>query len=107
MRNGRNAPVGVSYSRSETFRLPPAFQFHGNLFVKADADNAVDEFDFEGNNAGRAPNAFDVTPKPYADLVVRSVTPGPGAASSRPLASTPAWPPPTTTTSNRFAMLGQ
>ncbi|WP_205678900.1 CARDB domain-containing protein [Aquisphaera insulae] len=77
--------VGESYARSETFRLPPAFQFHGRLFVKADADNAVDEFDFEGNNAARSPGAFDVTPRPYADLVVRSVVPGAGASSGRAL----------------------
>jgi hypothetical protein len=74
--------AGENYVRSETFLLPPAFSGHYHLFVQTDATKAVFENGSEANNAAEAANAFDVTPIPYADLVVSSLTaPSTGSSS--------------------------
>ncbi|MGA2035934.1 MAG: CARDB domain-containing protein, partial [Thermoguttaceae bacterium] len=83
-------PLGVtgSYHRSQTFSLPPGFTANDHLFVETDAGDVVFENGSKANNVAEAPNLFAVSPTPYADLVVSSVTvPVPAqGASSQPLA---------------------
>src|SRR5204862_719375 len=66
--------VAAGYTRSESFLLPPAFQGRFHLFVRSDIPNVVFEHASQSNNAAEAGNLFDVTPTPYADLVVNTVT---------------------------------
>src|SRR5262249_7442792 len=77
--------VGASYSRSETFLLPPGFTTHAHLFVRTDSGNAVFENGAESNNDAEAGNLFDVVPIPYADLVVSTVQVPATGGSSLPL----------------------
>ncbi|MCH5377746.1 MAG: APHP domain-containing protein, partial [Planctomycetes bacterium] len=65
--------AGETYSRSETFLLPPAFTGRFNLFVKSDYHDEVFEAGYEANNAAASPDVFDVMPVPYADLVVTAI----------------------------------
>ncbi|MCA9186965.1 MAG: tandem-95 repeat protein, partial [Planctomycetales bacterium] len=67
--------VGQSYTRTESVQLPGALEGRFNLYVVADHDQSVFENDSEANNRAKDPQLFDVTPIPYADLVVDSVTP--------------------------------
>src|SRR4029077_16164449 len=53
---------------------PPGFQGRYHLFVQTDSTNVVFENGSEANNTAEASNLFDVTPKPYADLVVSGVS---------------------------------
>ncbi|KPJ75957.1 MAG: hypothetical protein AMJ54_13385, partial [Deltaproteobacteria bacterium SG8_13] len=80
--------VGESYTRSETFLLPPAFEGRYHLYVQADADEQVFENELEANNAAAAPGFFDVMTIPYADLVVDSVTADSPGYSGQDLAIT-------------------
>ena len=80
--------AGDSYTRSETFLLPPAFQGRYTLFVRTDVDGPVFENGIEGNNAAAASGFFDVMTIPYADLVVDAVTPETPAYSGQDLAIT-------------------
>ncbi len=75
---------GASYTESQTFLLPPAFEGSYHLFVVTDAKNVVFENDNKSGRAAEAGNLFDVTPKPYADLVISSVTPPTLASSGQP-----------------------
>ena len=75
--------AGQAYSQSQTFLLPPAFEGRYHLFVHSDAGNAVFQNGNRPDRYSEAPNFFDVTRTPYADLVVGSVTAPPTAASSR------------------------
>ena len=68
-------PVGESYSRNEQIGLPGGLQGRFHLFVVADYENAVFENGLKENNIGRKDGVFDVSPIPYADLVVDSVEP--------------------------------
>ncbi len=77
--------VGESYTREETFYLPPAFEGRYNLFVRADADGQVFENDLEANNAAAPAHVFDVMKIPYSDLVIDSVAVADGAMSGRAL----------------------
>ncbi len=81
-RNGSLA-VNQSYSRSETIVLPPAFAGRFNLYVQSDAQNAIFELN-EFNNVAKAVGFFDVTPIPFADLVVTSVVAPNNAFSGTP-----------------------
>jgi hypothetical protein len=65
--------VNGQYTQSQTFLLPPTYQIHAHLFVRTDADDVIFENGSESNNFGEAPDFFDVTPIPYADLAVSSV----------------------------------
>ncbi|MFH1842063.1 MAG: CARDB domain-containing protein [bacterium] len=80
--------VGESYTRSETFLLPPAFEGRYTLFVRTDVDGLVFENGIEGNNAAAASGFFDVMTIPYADLVVDAVTPTTPAYSGEDLTIT-------------------
>src|SRR5262249_21647082 len=73
--------VDESYTRSETFLLPPAFQGRFHLFVRTDATGVVFENDSEANNVAEAAQTFDAMPIPYADLTVTAVT-APSAGNS-------------------------
>src|SRR5262249_11902864 len=76
---------GETLVHSETFHLPPALQGRFHIFVRTDIDRSLFENNRLANNATEAQQVFDVTPVPYADLVVDQVTvPAPGA-SGRPL----------------------
>ncbi|MCB2004975.1 MAG: hypothetical protein KDH93_08170, partial [Rhodoferax sp.] len=75
----------ASYTRTETFYLPAAFEGRYTLFVRADADGQVFENGQEANNTASPEHVFDVMKIPYADLVIDSVTPADGAHSGRPL----------------------
>ncbi len=77
--------VGQSYNQSETFLLPPAFSGQYYLFVHSDAGNVVFQNGPQANNYAQAPNLFDVTQTPYADLIVSSVDAPATAASGLPL----------------------
>ena len=77
--------VDESYTRTETFLLPPALQGRFHLFVKTDAAGAVFENNLEANNIAESPTVFDVTRIPYADLVVGAVDVAPEGASGQPL----------------------
>ena len=74
-RTGSGLAPNGSYSRTETFQLPPAFTGRYYLYVLADVeiDRSSKTADL-ANNAVRSPDFFDVMPIPYADLVVTSVT---------------------------------
>jgi len=77
--------VGASYSQIQTFLLPPHFEGQYHLFVETNATKTVFENGNTANNFAEAPNLFDVTPIPYADLVVSSVTAPPSGASGQPI----------------------
>ncbi len=77
--------IGQSYNQSETFLLPPAFSGQYHLFVHSDAGNVVFQNGRLANNYAQAPNLFDVTQTPYADLIVSSVNAPATAASGQPL----------------------
>ncbi len=77
--------VGASYSQTQTFLLPPHFEGSYHLFVQTNATNTVFENGNTGNDIAQAPNLFDVTPIPYADLVVSSVTVPATGASGQPI----------------------
>ena len=80
--------VGASYSQAQTFLLPPHFEGQYHLFVQTNATGSVFENGNTANDYGQAPNLFDVSPIPYADLVVSSVTVPKTGASGQPLAIT-------------------
>ena len=70
---------GASYSFSQLFDLPPGFTGRYHLYVQADVDGVLEDFEARENNLGEFSEFFDVMPIPYADLVVRSVqTPSEG-----------------------------
>jgi hypothetical protein len=75
--------VNGSYTQSQTFLLPPGYTTHSHLFVEADGNNNVFENGNKANNYAEAPNFFDVTPIPYADLVVNSVSSDATASSGQ------------------------
>ncbi len=77
--------VGASYSQTQTFLLPPHFEGQYHLFVETNSTGAVFENGNTANNYAEAPNLFDVSPIPYADLVVPSVTVSPTGASGQPV----------------------
>ena len=77
--------VGQSYTRTETFLLPPAFTGRFNLFVKTDANEEVFENGQENNNTATSAQLFDVMPVPFADLVVTSITPAAVGFGGQPL----------------------
>ena len=81
--------VNASYTQSQTFLLPPAFEGQYHLFVETNATNAVFENGSTANNDAQASSLFDVTPTLYADLIVSSVTAPATAASGQSL--TVAW----------------
>ncbi len=76
--------VDASYTRAETFLLPPGFNGRYTLFVKTDHAGQVFENGFEVNNAAAAPAFFDVMTIPYADLVVTSLAPQAVGQSGQP-----------------------
>src|SRR5262249_25603177 len=77
--------VDESYTRSETFLLPPAFQGRFHLFVRTDATGVVFENGSETNNVAEAAHTFDAMPIPYADLTVTAVTAPSAGNSGQPL----------------------
>jgi len=77
--------VNASYTQSQTFLLPPAFQGQYHLFVETNATDVVFENGSTANNDAEASSLLDVTPIPYADLIVSSVTAPSTAASGQPM----------------------
>ena len=75
--------VGQSYTQSQTFLLPPAFNGQYHLFVHTDTGDAVFENGDRPDRYAEAANLFDVTQTPYADLVVSSVNVPATAASGQ------------------------
>ena len=63
----------ASYTRSETFRLPPETTGRFYLFVRSDFGDNVFENDLEANNDVARNGQVDVMPAPYADLIVESI----------------------------------
>src|SRR5262249_36183293 len=59
-----------------------------HLFVRTDAANAVFETGDKSGRVAQAGNLFAVTPTPYADLVVSSVTSPAQAGSGQPFSLT-------------------
>ena len=64
--------VDQQYTRSVSVTLPEDIAGNHYLIVKADADNVVKEFLFEGNNV-LASSVFSVTVSPAPDLVVTGI----------------------------------
>src|SRR5262249_3911268 len=80
--------VGASYTRSEQFLLPPAFQGRYHLFVRTDSGGAIFENGQKSNNTAEAAQHLDAMPIPYADLVIPTVTAPttpPAAGSGQPI----------------------
>jgi hypothetical protein len=77
--------VGQSYTQSQQITLAPGFIGRYHLFVQADAGRVVFQNGSTGNDAAQLATPFDVSPIPYADLVVSSVTPDAGGSSGQPL----------------------
>jgi len=75
----------ASYSSREEIILPPALSGRYQLFVQTDSEEAVFEDGLTNNNTDFAPNVFDVTRQPYADLAISSITTEQNAASGRSL----------------------
>ena len=73
--------------RARLFLLPPDFEGSYHLFVEADAGDVVLPKRPQGSvrTWPRAPNLFDVTPTPYAALVVSAVTAPATGSSGQPL----------------------
>ena len=67
--------VNESYTSTHSITLPGAFQGRFTLFVVADFEEEVFENELTANNSASRPLAFDVSPIPYADLIVDSLTP--------------------------------
>ncbi|MCP4711103.1 MAG: hypothetical protein GY869_20985, partial [Planctomycetes bacterium] len=63
-------PEGTEYSRTEIMTLPPALEGRFTLFVETDATDMVYEHLDVGANVDEADHPVDVTPIPYADLLV-------------------------------------
>jgi 6-phosphogluconolactonase (cycloisomerase 2 family) len=80
--------VGGGYTQSQTIELPPHFEAHDHLFVQTDTTGVVFENGNKANNVAEAPNLFDVSPQPYADLVVSSVSGAATGATGKPLTLT-------------------
>src|SRR5205823_5708326 len=57
-----------------TLMLPNGISGNFQVFVAADATNAVSERAFEGNNVGRTVEAIAITLKPAPDLQVSDLT---------------------------------
>ena len=77
--------AGESYTRTETFYLPAAFEGRFTLFVRTDADGEVFENGLKDDNTLAKAAPFDVMRIPYADLVIDALSPQGGAMSGRPL----------------------
>ncbi|NLS91835.1 MAG: hypothetical protein GXX96_06600, partial [Planctomycetaceae bacterium] len=77
--------IGQSYSRTETFLLPPSFVGRYHLFVRTDFEDAVFENDRESNNAAESDEIFDAMLIPYADLEITSLQAVSQAFSGQPL----------------------
>ena len=75
--------AGEFYNQTKTISLPPSYQTHSHLFVRTDAGDAVFENSIEADNYAEASTLFDVTPTPYADLVVSSLSAPSTADSSK------------------------
>lgn len=58
-------------SREATFRIPERFRGTAFLLVKTDSGNAMEEWPNENNNVGV--QEINITPIPFADLVVHDV----------------------------------
>ena len=80
--------AGAVYTQSQHITLPPGFIGRYHLFVESDADAAVFQNGLRANDVGLAPGNFDVSPIPYADLRVTSVTPVTSAAGGQDMTLT-------------------
>ncbi|HND51949.1 MAG TPA: CARDB domain-containing protein, partial [Pirellulaceae bacterium] len=60
--------AGATYTQSQSILLPPAFKGRFHLYVTTDSGQVVFENGAEANNRREAPQPFDVSPTPYADL---------------------------------------
>src|SRR5690606_13383559 len=65
--------VGAHYERIESILLPAGFTGRYRIVVRTDADGQVFENGLEANNTAFAPDATDIMPVPYADLVGESI----------------------------------
>ncbi|MBS0640889.1 MAG: hypothetical protein JSS43_13510, partial [Proteobacteria bacterium] len=73
------------YTQSQQITLPPGFLGRFHLFVESDVDGVVFQNGQRANDLAQAPDPFDITPVPYADLIVTSVTPTSAASSGQDL----------------------
>jgi subtilase family serine protease len=67
-------PAGTSYDRTEIIQLPNRTSGRFTLFVQTDSTDQVYELAGHQVNHNAVAHPVDVTPTPYADLVVESVT---------------------------------
>ncbi|MEL6107215.1 MAG: CARDB domain-containing protein, partial [Planctomycetota bacterium] len=67
-------PAGQSYSRTEIIPLEARTSGRFTLFVQTDVNDVVFELPGDASNVGQPTNNVDITPTPYSDLFVESVS---------------------------------
>ncbi|MEM9827396.1 MAG: CARDB domain-containing protein, partial [Planctomycetota bacterium] len=65
--------AGESYTRDETFALPPELNDRFELFIHTDAGDVVYENDLEANNVDFRPGYVDIMAAPNADVIVTNI----------------------------------
>ena len=71
---GSPLEVDSSYSASATVHIPIQYSGTYNIFVVTDANEAIYESIYEGNNVGMSQQTIEVVMSPLADLTVTSVS---------------------------------
>ncbi|MCL4179872.1 MAG: tandem-95 repeat protein, partial [Verrucomicrobia bacterium] len=84
-------PAGSFYTVTHIVQLPAATEGRFQLFVRADAGDAVYEHTDEAPNVGRPDHPVDVVRRVYADLVVNAVNVPAGAVAQNGKAITLEW----------------
>ncbi len=80
--------VNGSYPQSQTITLPPHFEGQYYIFVQTNATGTVFENGSTTNNFAEALNVSDISPTPYADLVVSSISAQANSATGQPVSVT-------------------
>ncbi len=78
-------PASSQYERSEIIALPPRISGRFTLFVQTDANDEVFEISGHQPNEKALSHVVDIAQKPYADLVVDSVSTAGTPVSGQPL----------------------
>ncbi len=72
--SGTSLSVGSSYTATESFSLPNGISGTYYVYVVADADNMVFEYNGDNNNTLKSTNVFVVSLSPSPDFVITSST---------------------------------
>ena len=79
---------GESYTRNESFKLPPATNGRFTLFIRSDFGKVVFENGFEANNDVSRTGQIDIMPAPNADLIVEQIEVTPPIFAGQTLSAT-------------------